>query len=526
VTLEDGAVLWEEPPAAEDDAGEAPAGLFGAAVAGRYDPVPVFAVEEVDVASGVGPDGGPAGAIVIDGLSVTWGREDVLEQPDLATGSVTLFDPTRRWALETERVGQAVTLRWSGGGLVSYSGAGSTVFFRGRISGCHWAPHTLTYPDGTQVAGALVTMTLTSLLADLANLVPTAAWPAETLGARRTRLAGEASTVLANLVTRAYWQVPDVAPVAAADQVSVWDHLLALYDSSGADRMTYWPPDKMTLHLPRRYLAAQRGVAGLWWEISTAGTPRAGKGVYARSYAIARSEAQSSPQPLYLDAAALEMDPADGMVRGPSSRITRAQVTHPDGAAGYASRTTTHATATPETPATGVRAARLESIITNQSYADLSGADLADFASREGAAWHLGAPVRWSTKLSGGFEDLAQGALLLWGGEVQSSFFLQRSWLPAFGVRPVFGLIGQTIGFRDGGWELDLHLSPLVTSSPQHAITWEEIDNGEAGYEVQWWDDDHPRGMHESLTLDDLGYVSTGLNVPTIPPDTGWDRPA
>jgi hypothetical protein len=225
--------------------------------------------------------------------------------------------------------------------------------------------------------------------------------------------------------------------------------------------------------------------------------------------------------PLYLDGAALEFDDDAGFVRGPSSRISRVQVSHKDAGNGFATRSAVVMTGVDES-LHGVRAARLESAVAWNAWADLAGEDLADFAAKEGAAWHLGGPVRWRTALSGGFED-PDHSVLLYGGEVQSFFFLQRTWLPEFGIRPVFGMIGQTITYRDGGWDLEMELSPVVSDVPQHAITWEEIDNGSTTYEVQWWDEDHPRGMHESLTLDDLGYVSTGLAVTTIPPDTGWD---
>jgi hypothetical protein len=287
--------------------------------------------------------------------------------------------------------------------------------------------------------------------------------------------------------------------------------------------MTYWPPDNLTVHLPRRYLQLSRGVAGLWWDGGASnGLPRSGKGVYARSYAITRSEAVFTPQPLYLDGRVLEFEEDEGLERGSSARITRVVSTNKDDAASYASRTVVTPTGVDESVA-GIRAARLESIIGLNSWADQAAADLASFARKEGAAWHLVGTVRWRTALSGGFEEATAANVLLYGGEIQSYFFLQSTWLPAFGIRPVFGVIGQTIAYRDGGWELELELSPVVTEAPQHAITWDEIDDGSTAYEVQWWDGDNQRGLHDSLTYEDLGHVSTGLNVTTIPPDRGWD---
>jgi hypothetical protein len=522
-------VVWEIPPEASDiDGGDLDGSevLYGATLsAGGLDPVPVLAIAGVDVASGPGPDGAPAGALVVDGLSIRWGRSEVVDQPTPATGSVTLFDPSRTWALATDRLGLPVTLRWSGGGGVPASGFGSTVFFRGRIADVQVAPKTVIYPDGTVVAGALVTLPLTSILQDLANRKVIESWPVEPMGTRRSRLATLMAATIPGLVylSRPYWATPDVGPVPAARQVSLLEHVVTAYNSSGADRMTYWPPDNYLLHLPRRFYPELRGVAGLWWEDAGAGTSRAGQGVYVRSYGLLRAEAQAVGLPMFLDGAGIGYERGEGFQRGMSGRITRTEVTHPSSADAYNDRTVTKAVPGLDESAVGVRTASLDAIVAWNLWADLIAEDLADFVRREGTAWRL-KPIRWRTKLTGGFENNDQLNTFLYGGETSANVFIQRSWLPGYGIRPVFGIMGQVISYRNGGWELECDLAPVVTSLPQHAITWEEIDDGTPGHEVQWWDEDHPQGMHESLTYEDLGYASTGLGVTTIPPNTGWDQ--
>jgi hypothetical protein len=88
----------------------------------------------------------------------------------------------------------------------------------------------------------------------------------------------------------------------------------------------------------------------------------------------------------------------------------------------------------------------------------------------------------------------------------------------------VFGVMGGTIAYSREGWDLTLSLAPITTTQKQHSITWEEIDDGSTTFELQWHDTDHTRGLHESVTYEDMAFCSTGLGVSTIPADVGWDQ--
>lgn len=523
-------------PAVDLEVLEEPAGLFGAAQAtpdaGRFRPGPVVTIGGVVIASGpgqtqtrpgdgtvspVGPTSGPLSRdlIVVDGLTVTWGREDVLEQPEPATGRLTLFDGSGSWATSLDLRGQGVTLAWAG--LDSVAGKVSEVFFRGRIgSPVKVRRKTVQMPDGTVVAGSLVDLPLVSILVDLANRVQSDAWPAETMGTRLARAAERSVDVLTGGVfMRDYWRAQTCAPVAAADQTNLLDHLVAIFDSSGADRMTYLPQDRAVTFMERRDYPNLRSMARLWWETTGAAHAKAGQGAFIRAESYTGVNG-------HVDAAALEYDPADGITQ--PTRLTRVSVTHPDGAAGYADRTTTRLVAGTDEGRDGVRAARLESVLTAAAYADVACSDLEQLARNEGAAWRL-EPLRFSSRKVGGFESVAQAQQLLRGAEkTHDLIFVQRSWLPRYGLRPIFGVMGGTIEYLDEGWELELRLGPITTALAQHAITWEEIDDGSPEYEIQWWDEDHPRGMHESVTYEDLGHVGRGIAGGTVGPDTGWDE--
>lgn len=520
-------IAWELPPAAptEEDGDQLDGALaFGAAFTpspGGFQPVPVVAIDGADVASGT-VDGAIPDQVVVDGLTLRWGRAKVLDQPEPGTGSLTLFDATKTWAIGRQLIGKSVTVSWSG--TIPGTGPDRRTFFRGRIQRVKVVAKTV-HIGGRTVDGSLVTLQLVSIINDLANIKPTVAWPEETMDARRGRLAALAADVLPNgVLIRDYWKTPHAEPVSVTNQRSVYDHIIALYDSCGADKMTYWPVDQFVRNMPRRDYPSVRGLAGLWW--NQPGEPtqpgRAGLGCYVRTYSLDVGGIVGTPH--YLDAGAIEWDPADGLEQGPEQRISRVLVTNPDGAvAGYPDRRTLLLVPDVDERREGVRQASVDSIIVWNSWAEQMAGDVREVASQEGRAWSL-PPVVWDTRRTEGFETWEQGRFYLIGGETNSIVFLQGSQLPQYGIRPVVGIRGSVTSYRRGHWWFELTLDPVVTTLPQHAITWEEIDDGSAEYEVQWWDGDHPHGMHESLTYEDLGYVSTGMGVVTIPVDTGWDR--
>lgn len=301
-----------------------------------------------------------------------------------------------------------------------------------------------------------------------------------------------------------------MAAVPFKDQVPYLEHLFQLYESTGADRMTYNPHENTVTNVIRRDPFSSRGLAKLWWDGNTAGAARSSQGVYARAA-------------FGLDSAAFEYDPSDGITQ--PEKMTRVELAHPstDPAFPNGRLVTRNVTGVNELR-DGVRTVRLDSQLTWNSYADVAASDLEDMAQKEAAAWRL-EPVTYHAGRVGGFESDEHARLILQGTESAAEHvFLQRSWLPSFGLRPIVGFMGGTIAYRDGGWQASLVPAPITTTLPQHAITWEEIDDGTTTYEVQWHDGDHARGMHESLTFEDLGYVARGLGAdPPYGPDLGWD---
>lgn len=479
------------------------------------DPLPVVRLGGVDLA-GTADGSGP---LALDGLSVTWGRTELLAQPSLATASLSLFDPTGVWAQTADLIGQPLSLRWT---ATTTAGPQSAVFFYGRVAGAVITPRL----DGS--GGAVVSLTCSSILNDLANRVPGDAWPVQTFRERRNSL----SPFIAGPVTlpaelRAAWlDNANVVGVPVDQQKSALDSLVELYSWCGSDRFTFLPATLRATFITRRSMSQ---TAQLARDTTGTGTARENKGAYLRTIAIAATEGLPF-DPHYLDGKMLTYDGA-GLSRDITTRITRVEVSHPDSSASFAQRTETVMTSTvagaPATDETvlGVRALRQSSGVTFNAMVQTAAADLASMAVREGAGWRLGEVVLDTTVPGCGFEYLAQFAnLLLTGGEVQSAVFLQRTLLPAWGIRPVFGIIGGRIEYTGGGWRFGLNVAPISTGTvPQHPISWSEIDDGGVGNTLVWTDGDDPFGLHESLTYEDIYYCNRGQGMITTPPNSGWD---
>jgi hypothetical protein len=510
--------LEEFPPLPLEGAAAEDAGLFGAALTGgTFDPACIVNIAGLgDVATSTG-GGTPTGQVVLDDVEVRWGRDELLDQPGVGTGTCSLFDATREWATTNDLIGLVVTLRYGGDDATDTYQSG--VFFRGRITDVNRSLRTV-----AGVTGELVQLSMSSLLGDLANRLPTVSWPEETVEARRVRVAASSTGAINSVTVRPYWLVPNIRPFTVDDQQSVYEHLLSLYDSSGADRMSYLPDAKGVTYVVRRDYPTTRGTVRLWWDQGSGA--RQGQGVYARTIALGPAGAAGLNPALYLDAAAIEYDPDDGVSKDVTSRVSTVQVAHPTAAdpsksPNYPTRVTELTVTGADEATEGVRTARLTSSLTNNSYVDVAVSDLEALVRNEAQEWALAGTLVYRTRPAGGFESVAQAELLLAGGEVNTLIVLQRSFLPRLGIRPVFGVMGGSIAYRRRGWQVELIPAPITTTADQHPIHWDEFDADP--YEVQWWDSDHASGMHESLTYEDCGYISCGLGVSSVPADTGWD---
>lgn len=448
-------------------------------------PVPTLALDGTDLAAGPNPDGSWPALMVLDGATVTWGRAEVLEQPKPATATVSVFDPDGGWAASRDLIGLPVSLRWT-------AGATTRTYFTGRIGAVTVTPTTVRAPDGNRVPGATVRLACTSLLADLANRRPAAGgWPAETLAARRTRLAALVAGPVSGITTRAAYDLAPLAPVGKPAGTTALAALEAFLGNAGADRWSYDPHTRAIDWLPRRRFDPAT-VAHLQRDSTR-------PGVYVTGPAVQRTPADPTVPAVGIPAAVVSAD--QEVSRDLASRVTRATVTWADPADGYSDATVVALVPGADETTIGVRSADLTTQLADLTTATQVAADAAALAGGEAAGWALPA-MRWTTDT---FPTLEQALLLLSGCERPGVFWLSGSELPTLGVLPLFGVMGGQIGYRRGGWDVTWNAAPTGTTTPPGTgVTWDDLDPSLT------WGDPSPVGLDDTVTYEDMRWVTTG----------------
>lgn len=549
--------LADADPQAGDVAGPA-AGLFAAAdrqlPVGQYDPAPTVIVAGTRLATSAPPNGDLTGLVVLDDLRVPWGTSETVEQSPPAEASFSLIDFSRTWATRQDVIGLPVALGYAFPAGFTADGVDDGTFFRGRISDVALAFTRVRRPDGSHQLATRVEVKCSSIETDLGNRRPAEAnWPAETITARAARIAGYCTGVASSVTARVGdWG----AAQAAADAVgttSVKDLLTQLYNSTGGDRMVFRPSTPTTEelgdsrgrvaaisgagvyeHLGRR-TDSTRSQCRLTWGTST--HPRYNQGAWIATASRGRLTGVTIADPgtaLYLDAGVLEYDTT--VQRGMSSRISRSSVTSKDSGASDARRTVTRVTPGIDESVSGQRAVTLDSLHNWNDWANLNAEDLLAMATQEGALWSPGR-VRWDVRKSGGFDLISTARALLLGHVSGYRWFVGRAQVTQLGIRPMFSIIGGVIGYRRGGWVLDLDLAGWATFGggnssptyvPQHAATWEELaGDGSTTFGVLTWGtgaDPGPTNFHATVTYEDLAHVGLGLGATVVGPDKGYDK--
>lgn len=527
------------PPAEWSPSVASPAGLrtadAGPIIGGQLQPTPYVRLNGSDLGPSVTYTAGlPDGQVVLDGLEVNWGTSEPLEQADPSTATFAVLDFTLTWAAGAALMGLPVQMRWV---LVRPELNISKVrsFFEGRVSGVQLRLVDVQLPSGYTVQATRVEVSCTSVEVDDANKQPSGVWPAETLDQRSQRLANFLGKFV--VIRSSDWGANGAQPMDVTG-ASPRDLLLQLYNSTGGDRLVFSTQALQYQWLGRRQVDS-RSAGRLQAAQRVAGTPdtapayqsRWGQGVYvepAFSFYPTGVETPDGQLRMYLDARYLEY--AEGVGKTASERITRAVVDYVDNQDAV-KKTITKVDPAADESKIGQRAVTLDSVLSGTAQASILASDLLAMATQEGSQWRPGT-VRWDTRKTGGFELSVQCDVLLRGYATRVPIFVQGSQLSTLNVRPVFSAIGGTIAYRKKAWVVDFDLAGWALASAatetaisrkQHPITWEEIDNGTAEYQMEWHDEDHPRSFHRSVTYEDLAFVGIGYGSTAAGPDTGWD---
>lgn len=428
--------------------------------------------------------------VAVDELRVSWGRSSVLEAPQPATATLTVLDraPGAPFARRTDLVGQPLTLGWSAPG-----GGGSS--FAGRITDVTVTP----LPGAVAGGGFRVALAASSLEVDLANYPQPAGtvWPAESLGARRTRLlALIPATVAGSLLLPdrfslglQYATTPDTdLDTLQTGQLdvsgkTVLELLHLLYGSWSPLPAVYDPAGRFTYAGRRRFGYSP---AGLTMSAKLLPDPdRAGRYVAAGLTG------------LHLDGHLTEY--AGSLTQQIDSRITRVEVSWLNG--------TTTATAVAPTSNTGSEASlgrrvlSVDSMLGTAAGAQQLANLYADLASVEARTPRLGS-LGWSSAREP-LHSLAHATLLLSGWEQGAAVFVGRSWLPQLAQSPLVGLIGGSITYRDGGWSVDA--TPGPTHLDPTPFGWAPLTIRACAKPTVRLADVDP-----SVTFGDLGFLDVG----------------
>jgi hypothetical protein len=402
---------------------------------------------------------GAAALVAVDELRVTWGRASVLEQPQAATASLTVLD-------------------------------------RGRITDVAATPR----PGG----GFRVALSASSVEVDLANYVQPqgTTWPAETLGARKTRIAAliPAGMIAGGLnlpspadLGMQYATAPGAgmdALTAAAVDVSgrsvlelirelyaSWSPLAPVYDPAG-DRFTF----------PPRRIYAWSNIGWTASALAVADPDHGGRYVPA------------SLTGLHLDGGRTAY--SGSLAQRIDSRITRVEVGYLDSSAAYARRTRSWGTSNiGAESAIGRRVLSVDTVRSTVADADQLASFYADVASVEARTPRLAA-VGWHSDREP-LHSAAHASLLLAGSEQSPAVFLGATWLPALAQRPLVAILGGTVAYGDGAWRCDLTPGPTAVNPAPFA--WAPITPAACNPAVRAADCD------PSLTFGDAAFLDVGI---------------
>lgn len=463
--------------------------------------------------------GGVPPLVALDDLRVPWGRSSVLDTPTSATCEVSLLDTARGYpfASRTDLLGQLVVVGWSG------SDGSTGVIFRGRITDSDAAPVTYRDAAGRAARAYRVALAASSVEVDLSQhklAEGSAVWPAETLEARADRLVGY-------IAGRSYvggLRYPDRFGIGTRDPAPAeLDSILAAeVDPSGQDvlallrafyttlsplPMQYDPRTDAISYAPRvRYVFGGRpgDLMGNTWAI----TPTAklipspdGAGILGASL-----------DGLHLDAGRLGYGGA--AAQHLEGRVTRVTVSYTDiTTAEQAESSVTTWAGTDSTM--GTRVLAVTAGATNATDAAQLAGWYADVCNYEARVLSLRS-LEFSTAREP-FPDVAHARALLAACETGSPIFLGRSWLTDLGIRPLFTVLGGTIGYTAGQWTVAFVPAPVIVDPYPKGwgpLTVAAVDP--AGTLTLG-------GLHDSLTVGDVGWldVGAGQNATTQTPYPG-----
>lgn len=455
----------------------------------------VTAVPIVTIAGEAIPAGKVGGVqpavVAVGSLKVTWGRKTLLTHPTPATASVTVLDttPTGTYARRTDLKGKVVLISWS-------TGTSSGTSFRGRVTDVEAVPRA-----GRR--GFLVTITASSKEVDAANWTAPegTTWPAETALARLNRIkALMPSTLFAGGI-----ELPNRAAVGLVDVVDPTldfdGYPVGAGDVGGRDCLSLLRVLWQSLApVPLVYDPAADSLSFIRSRIRQNYQP-AGGSIVGRLVLI-DGKWRTTPITSLGTSIDAALVPLAGPLAQPlESMLTRVHVKWWNPATQKEAEGGAFIGGAPAETEAGRRALSVESIIANIDLATQLVAQWVALAAQVGEP-NLTDPITYRSSKVGGFLDDTAAAILLAGRERPAEVFIGGSWVTRLGKRPLFGIIGGSIGYKAGEWELQLQPAPVRVDNPTAKPVTANSSANSAAIKL--------RDIHDSVTVGDLEYVHIG----------------
>lgn len=427
--------------------------------------------------------------VVLDDISVDWGRTNYFENPKAALGRFRIYDRTDFWPniiRSKAAVGKPVAFFWELPG----NPVPAECWFQGRVSDIDVRPGR-TLENGAPTW--IIDVTCAEKTAYLGNIFtpkPTV-WPAENLQSRAVRIRD--STVASGIGERFFhpqtvtWPCP---PLDCGGR-SYLDLQNDFYASTG-DTWAYDPQTNNIRNIRRR----QFSPVTKWMRMDPASGFMGTAGDITFDTVLYKGTALSG----------CEVEPISALELNPSTALNRVELTYRDTAAPTEDRTMQRAATVPM--GESVRSLTQGTWVGNVTNVG----NVADYLFEKGTlegSWPIHPRLRWKTKTFP-MESIRQVRTFLKAGEtMQHTFVNGTPWFEFHRQMPLFGICGGTIRYRAAGWIIDMDLQWMANLAAAFApMTWAEANTG-----LKWGTVPGSFYFDSSVTWFDTTAISDKTNV-------------
>lgn len=432
-------------------------------------------------------------AVVLDNLTINWGRSNHLDDVSPATLSLTVLDRDGAWVKSQQLLGMEII---TGVRFTDSQGiARDFKNFRGRIVEAECVARERDLITGTD-HGYLVYIRATDKLAELGNrFLSNQSWPSEYYETRKARFEAALSGVVAG-VGGAYVVQQLQYSATAFDQKSLLD-LITEHMAAGVEWVNY-DPDTNRVEATGRESFTTPGWTGLRLALTDDGS-----GLYGLETDVSDFYAPFPRHHYNVDAGSLI--PKSGVRRTIESGITEILYEYSTDAAGTKG---TYVLGTGLNEAIYGRRTYAVKTENMKNVAVLAG--IYQGNAQDAQTWQP-PEVEWDTRIQDkGFQSFVQVRSFISGRAWPSPIFLSRNSYNSFPSKvPIYRVIGGSMTYSadnsgDMGWIVQPHFAPLAFATTFTPLAWNTINPSTSP--VIGWDD-----LDNTVTWNDINLTGQGV---------------